>query len=292
MYQWNKEQLHALQEHGITPDTTADLFGYVWRAVHEDGLGVVIKMLRKDSPEVSILRKMLSLPSPRNKVIPGYFIECSDCFIYVMPQLEIVYGLQWCKNVTFEAMMRHFQMVIDHIEFMHENNMAFVDIWWDNLVWSQNGYSSAGFNLPADVIYFIDFGSARMLPAGPDSGIVVADWKKRPSGKSPPPEGTDAVDPYAYDVYMLNYTIMTWSPQSRDNRRGNPAHIKSCLKHFTTSIKSLDAKERPSASQYRRQFSALRTWMSCVSWTYSIFRPSIANAISIYGWRAISVFVR
>lgn len=56
---------------------------------------------------------MLSLPSPRNKVIPGYFIECSDCFIYVMPQLEIVYGLQWCKNVTFEAMMRHFQMVID-----------------------------------------------------------------------------------------------------------------------------------------------------------------------------------
>lgn len=23
MYQWNKEQLHALQEHGITPDTTA-----------------------------------------------------------------------------------------------------------------------------------------------------------------------------------------------------------------------------------------------------------------------------
>lgn len=114
---------------------------------------------------------------------------------------------------------------------MHENNMVFVvshftlwtcafidqgtqDIWWDNLVWSQNGYSGAGFNLPADVIYFIYFGFARMLPSGPDSGIVVADWKKRPSGKAPPPEGTDAVDPYAYDVYMLNYTIMTWSPVS------------------------------------------------------------------------------
>lgn len=105
----------------------------MWRAVNEDGLGVVIKMLRKDSPEVSILRKMLSLPSPRNKIIPGYFV---------------------------------------------------------------------------------DFGSARMLPAGPDSGIVVDDWKKRPSGKVPPPEGTDAVDPYGYDVYMLNYTIMTWSPVS------------------------------------------------------------------------------
>lgn len=63
-----------------------------------------------------------------------------------------------------------------------------------------------GFDIPADSVYFIDYGSARILPAGPESGIKVRDWKER-RGKVDPRDGTDNVDPYAYDVFMVVYTI-------------------------------------------------------------------------------------
>lgn len=65
-----------------------------------------------------------------------------------------------------------------------------------------------GFDIPADSesVYFIDYGSAQILPAGPGSGIKVRDWKER-RGKVDPRDGTDNVDPYAYDVFMVVYTI-------------------------------------------------------------------------------------
>ena len=56
---------------------------------------------------------------------------------------------------------------------------------------------------PSATIYYIDFEAARILPSGPGSGIRINDFYSAGGGKYIPPEGVDALDPYAYDVYCL-----------------------------------------------------------------------------------------
>lgn len=66
--------------------------------------------------------------------------------------------------------------------------------------------SYGGFDIPADQLYFIDYGSARILPAGPESGVRIYDYDEE-GGKFIPTEDTDVMDPYAYDIYALGYTF-------------------------------------------------------------------------------------
>lgn len=66
--------------------------------------------------------------------------------------------------------------------------------------------SYGGFNIPADQIHFIDYGSARILPAGPGSGVKIYDYIEE-GGKYRRTEATDVVDPYAYDIAALGYTF-------------------------------------------------------------------------------------
>lgn len=56
---------------------------------------------------------------------------------------------------------------------------------------------------PSATIYYIDFEATRVLPSGPGSGIRINDFFSAGGGKYIPPEGVDALDPYAYDIYSL-----------------------------------------------------------------------------------------
>lgn len=109
---------------------------------------------------------------------------------------------------------------------MHENNVAFLvrttfddmtddriidemslqDIATANMVHSFEPMDQGLFAIPEGVIYFIDFGSTRLLPSGPGSGIHIYDWSDA-GGHYDPPEGKDVVDPYAYDIYSLGHTL-------------------------------------------------------------------------------------
>ena len=104
---------------------------------------------------------------------------------------------------------------------MHENNIAFIvgvalditpysnhfqDIKPDNMVLSGRISSFRGSPIPKDSIYFIDFGAARILPGGPGSGVTISDYGSAP-GSYRPPEGTNNLDPYAYDIYALGETL-------------------------------------------------------------------------------------
>lgn len=56
---------------------------------------------------------------------------------------------------------------------------------------------------PSATIYYIDFEATRILPSGPGSDIRINDFYSAGGGKYIPPEGVDALDPYAYDIYSL-----------------------------------------------------------------------------------------
>lgn len=55
-------------------------------------------------------------------------------------------------------------------------------------------------------LYYIDFGAARQLSAGPGSGVTISDYRGW-GGHYEPPEGVVDLDPYAYDVYCLGETL-------------------------------------------------------------------------------------
>lgn len=44
--------------------------------------------------------------------------------------------------------------------------------------------------------------------SGPGNGAVIQDYMKI-GGHFPPPEGSDNLDPYAYDIYSLGQTMQT-----------------------------------------------------------------------------------
>lgn len=146
-----------------------------------------------------------------------------------------------------------------------------------------------GFDVPGDSVFFIDFGSARILPSGRGTGLRINDWDIGP-GTTPPPEGKEALDPYAYDVFALGTTLkgnIEVSPllpsydvaaescieqtYQRFDEMLNKTHIPRCLWAFTERLRVGDPLQRPSIFRARRQFTAMRCWMTCTRWTYTIF---------------------
>lgn len=146
-----------------------------------------------------------------------------------------------------------------------------------------------GFNVPGDSVFFIDFGSARILPSGPGTGVMINDWESGP-GTTPPPEGKEVLDPYAYDVFALgtslegdievgplhaSYNVVAdlcvEQTYERFDKLYNKTHMPRCLWLFAERLKARDPLQRPSIFRVRRQFTALRCWMACTRWTYKIF---------------------
>lgn len=76
----------------------------------------------------------------------------------------------------------------------------------ENTVWAIKPVSYGGFDIPVDRVYFIDYGTARIMPSGPGSGARIYDYDED-GGKYTPTEATDAMDPYAYDILALGYTF-------------------------------------------------------------------------------------
>lgn len=157
------------------------------------------------------------------------------------------------------------------------------------MVFSTTPIVIRGFNVPGDSVFFIDFGSARILPSGPGTGVRINDWDVA-RGTIPPPEGTEALDPYAYDVFALGaalenhievgplstpYNVATQmcveQTYKRFDKLLNKTHVPRCLYLFVERLQAQDPLQRPSIFRVRRQFSALRRWMTCTRWTYKIF---------------------
>ena len=74
------------------------------------------------------------------------------------------------------------------------------------MVWAGADFKRGGFDISAGAIFYIDVGSTRVLPSGPGTGIRIRDFRYY-GGKYMPPEGLDAVEPYAYDVFAMTQTF-------------------------------------------------------------------------------------
>lgn len=288
-YEWTEDELNVLEQRKLTRHGTTgiDYFWRVWRARDELDQRYYVKSVETETFEIKALRKMLSLRSPRNPTIPMEIAECSGSCVLVMPALVESSVIRW-DSLDWQALLDVLHRIIQGVEFLHDNNVAFIDLSCSNVVFSYDASSYGGFHVPARGVYFIDFGSARVLPSGPGSGIVIHDWEEA-GGKLPPPEGTGIVDPYAYDIFALGNTLRgTCGSAAYLNKS---IRIPPCLTHFNETLRASVPSQRPSIHRVARLFRVLRLWMAATNWTYSIFSHNHADALVDCGWKAISALV-
>lgn len=150
---------------------------------------------------------------------------------------------------------------------------------------------------PSATIYYIDFEAARILPLGPGSGIRINDFYSAGGGKYIPPEGVDALDPYAYDIYclgMLYDAIFGVSHSSRppgealidcfgqftSERKNAKVRISRCIFDFADMLRADNPAHRPSIFRVNRLLRALQAWVFATKWLYWFGRADYVYAPS------------
>lgn len=191
--------------------------------------------------------------------------------------------------ISWVHLLGYFETIIDFIEVLHENNIAYVDVSEQNMVCAATDFKRGDFDISAGAMFYIDFGSTRVLPSGPGSGLRIHDFKFY-GGKFMPPEGLDAVEPYAYDIFALSKTFVMLTVCFN---MANPSeHTPRCWKEWCLTMQEPIPEKRPPIVRVHRQFSYMRAWLSRTTWIYRVFRPGLADFLGSLGWKIISIFVR
>ncbi|TCD67073.1 hypothetical protein EIP91_000586 [Steccherinum ochraceum] len=240
-HQWHDDEVRALAERGLTLENLGplDRFNRVRPCYDSKENFFVAKAIPKDSSEVAVLRILLEIPRNGNRTVPAELVDCQHSTLVIMPFLDTLlmaspeYGL----------------------DFMHQRHIAFGDIDAENIVWSVEALNLRSFNIKADALYYIDFGAARRLPAGPGSGVTISDYKKH-GGHYRPPEGVENLDPYAYDVYCLGETL--YNTCHRTLERKSAFIFPPSMYQFIDTLRNPNPSHRPLMRQVKQQWFELR----------------------------------
>ncbi|KAI0041643.1 hypothetical protein FA95DRAFT_1576240 [Auriscalpium vulgare] len=219
-YEWKDDQLEALAKRRIT--LTAYAMNWATTVVAAKGHAgecYVIKVVDRDSEELSILRILSHLPNRHNHTIPAEILECDSTAIIVMPRMnpEGRASNRWRSDPSW-SMFNVVEQLIEGVAFMHHNSIAYIDITLSNVVFDDQG----------DKVYFIDFGSSRWLPdyrAGDIVDNVQAHYH--------PKDAANARQPFLFDIFGLGHAISELLIMSE--RKGAQA---VCLRMFAGSLSS------------------------------------------------------
>ncbi|OCH94230.1 hypothetical protein OBBRIDRAFT_789568 [Obba rivulosa] len=229
--------------------------------------------MRNDSNELEILSKLLDLQSPRNHTVPCELIRCSSTTLAFMPSLRVLgdYNIP-CGSIR--SLLDVVTQMAEALEFMHDHKIAFSDFAELNIVLATDNIpvDFPPFNIVKGRCYLIDFGSARSFSKGPGQGLLTGDFYSYP-GHFVPPEGTDAVDPYAYDVYSLGKMIdhccgyAVWKPTF---------HPPKSLRHIVAMLMSPNPSLRPTMRRTVKITRALQSWILSTTLLYKFLPMRVA----------------
>ncbi|KAH8100167.1 kinase-like domain-containing protein [Cristinia sonorae] len=185
-WKWRPDEVEALRVRGIHIGVPKEdcRRGNVWLMSNPHTKAeYIVKVLMKDSRELEILTWLLSKPELLGNQLAFAIPK------YVPRALDIFAQLAEC------------------IEILHQNNVAHMDIDKNNFVFAEADISSGPFTIKKGTVYLIDFGATRRFRSGPDSGVIIRDFRVA-GGHYYPPEGADEVNPFIYDVYSLGTTLL------------------------------------------------------------------------------------
>ncbi|TCD63754.1 hypothetical protein EIP91_004969 [Steccherinum ochraceum] len=256
-HQWHDDEIRALTERGLTLENLGplDRFNRVRPCYDSKEKFFVAKAIPKDSSEVAVLRVLLELPGSGNRTVPAELVECQHSTLVIMPFLDTLL-MASPKYVSMERYFHLFTQIIEGLNFMHEHNIAFGDMDAENIIWSVKAFNLRSHDIEADALYYIDFGAARRLSAGPGSGVTISDYKKH-GGHYRPPEGIENLDPYAYDVYCLGETL--YNTCHRTLERKSAFTFPPSMYQFIDTLRDPNPSRRPLMRVVKQQ---CRTYMT------------------------------
>ena len=130
------------------------------------------------------------------------------CFLCLAPlTLTLVYAVRTIITREQHRISCKFTLALGRTG---SHKLFHQDVSEQNLVWARTDFKRGSFNIPAGTMFYIDLGSTRVLPSGPRSGVRIRDFRFH-GGKFIPPEGLDAVEPYAYDIFALGKTFIRFT---------------------------------------------------------------------------------
>ncbi|OCH88985.1 hypothetical protein OBBRIDRAFT_826826 [Obba rivulosa] len=280
---WRADELLELRNRGIKLLARLDYMNVVQLARNDNGEEIVVKSLRHGSNELQMLQTLISMSSPRNRVVPCELLPCEVTTLAVMPALHPLHASS--TSFTIEEIMDIMGQMIEAVDFMHEHHIAFGDVAFDNTIRSiEATLTQIGpWSIPSKRIYLIDFEAARSFPKGPGEGIRINDWIDY-GGHFEPPEGRGEVDPYSYDVYSLGQSIFEFCNYKSFS-------VPCSLGSVVDSMRSDNPLQRPTIRRISQMFPALRYWAINMHWLYRTLPRPLAGSIDYYGWRLLSVFI-
>jgi len=286
-YMWREDEIRALAARGLIKNPESgqwDLRGRVWEVDHNEDYHLIVKSVDTGLNEEICFNYLLKIQLPSNHTVPAEVLNCVKTSLFVMPHLfGPVLGHIWHSSDDRKLLFNWVGQIIEGLAFMHDHNIACIDVDIMNLVYSKPACVVGPFNIPENRVYYIDFGSSRRLPFGPGSGGVIYDYYDA-QGRYPPPEGMDTVDPYAYDIYSLGKTLTGLKARTECSPY---CQLPESYMMFLETLKNINPAQRPGIRQVQILWHALQEWISFSEQTH-YDDPAQAKAADIRGWKEIS----
>ncbi|KAI0337458.1 hypothetical protein BDW22DRAFT_1364117 [Trametopsis cervina] len=291
--EWSKEELQVPINRSLTLDKYLDLWKRVRSYYDEHGTLFVLKSTEKEqfgSPERRVLQRLLAIPSSRNHTIPAEIVPCTETSIIVMPWLAPVVFVPWH---TLDTLTDVIWQVLQGLEFMHENGIAHFDIHITNLaLCTEPSLPTSPFPVQESRCYFIDFGGSKELPPPPRGGHGDTCVPFLPfGGHYDPPEGTDSVNPYAYDIYSTGRTAHHICERATMYAVNIPedgrVRVPPALWVFCEMLSNKDPGVRPTAPQSIMLLQITWRWNKMTQWLYWFAPYHVADEVNLFGWRYI-----
>ncbi|KAI0093347.1 hypothetical protein BDY19DRAFT_421794 [Irpex rosettiformis] len=205
-----------------------------------------------------------------------------------MPFITEAYVVAW---KSLDEMFAATEQYLEGLRFMHQLGIAHLDLHAENLLYAKRPHGATGpFTIQEKRAYIIDFGLSKQFSpiSGLTNGTTVVPFEKD-VGHYPPPEGIEAVNPYAYDIYCMGWVVRFFCSNITWNSVHIPPPIRAtpAIWALCDTLASDDPKGRPSAGHAQALVRLLRIWVRMTRWLYWVLPYHDADGIELCGWRII-----
>ncbi|KAI0093351.1 kinase-like domain-containing protein [Irpex rosettiformis] len=290
-YIWTDAEEKATMDKGLTFRRIHDYCGRVRGFYDADEQIWILKSVAHDSPEIPLQNMLASHPSPLNHTLPAEVIPCSGTYLILTP------FIMEASIVTWESLDEIFvvaEQYLEGLQFMHQLGIAHLDLHAENLMYDREPHSTTGpLATRGRRAYIIDFGLSKQFPpiSGLTNGTTVVPFQKN-VGHYDPPEGIEAVNPYAYDIYCMGWVIESFCMSTTwDCDRPPPIRVTPAIWALCATLSSDDSEKRPSAGHALALVRLLRVWVKMTRWLYWFLPYHDADGIELCGWRIIDWIV-
>ncbi|RPD58312.1 hypothetical protein L227DRAFT_602095 [Lentinus tigrinus ALCF2SS1-6] len=171
-----------------------------WRTNRDPSLqDYAVKVVPPGCEEVEIYEQLLCLsPASPNHTLPCDVI-CSGTQqpFLIMPFLDKVVHCASDYKWNLLLMLDSFRQVIEGIEFLHDLNIAHMDMYDGQVLVADAVLAGLHKKVEAGKVYIIDFDVSKRLERGPGHQHAI----ELPQCNCKPPLGMTRFDPYSWDVY-------------------------------------------------------------------------------------------